>query len=102
MSPFLTLRQQAAIKRDEVLAHARRVYRDDIDAIEKLEKRIPPTTAQRADAAFKHEPYRAFQSHTSHEQPPPHAADQRSQQIAKAPCCHAGDFRGVLQLLPEA
>jgi len=53
MDPYLTLRQQAAIKRDEAMAHARRVYRDDIDAIEKLEKRIPPTTAQRAKVDFK-------------------------------------------------
>jgi hypothetical protein len=53
MDPFLALRQQAAIKRDEAMAHARRVYRDDIEAIEALEKRIPPTTAQRAQATFK-------------------------------------------------
>ena len=53
MDPFLTLRQQAAIKRDEAIAHARRVYREDVEAIEKLEKRIPPTTAQRATATFK-------------------------------------------------
>lgn len=53
MDPYLALRQQAAIKRDEALAHARRVYREDIEAIEKLEKRIPPTTAQRAKVDFK-------------------------------------------------
>jgi hypothetical protein len=49
MDHYLALRQQAAIKRDEAMAHARRVYRDDIEAIETLEKRIPPTTAQRAN-----------------------------------------------------
>lgn len=53
MDPYLALRQQAAIKRDEAMAHARRVYREDIQAIETIEKRIPPTTAQRAKVDFK-------------------------------------------------
>lgn len=53
MDPFLTLRHQAAAKRDEAIAHARRVYRSDVEAIEKLERSIPTPAPMRADVTFK-------------------------------------------------
>jgi|SRR5688500_15108733 hypothetical protein len=46
MDPFRTLQSRAAEKRDQAIADARREYRKDIEAIERLEKRLPaPLTA---------------------------------------------------------
>lgn len=56
MDPFLALRHQAAVKRDEAVAHARRVYRTDIEAIEKLERALPKYTPMKADSSFKKAP----------------------------------------------
>src|SRR4051794_40187432 len=53
MDPFLALRHQDAVKRDEAMAHARRVYRADVEAIEKLERSIPTPSPMRADIAHK-------------------------------------------------
>lgn len=56
MDPFLALRHQAAVKRDEAIAHARRVYRTDVEAIEKLERALPKYTPIKPDASLRNAP----------------------------------------------
>jgi hypothetical protein len=41
MDPFVSLQTRAAQKRDAAIAEARRVYRNDIEAIESLERCLP-------------------------------------------------------------
>src|SRR4051812_28089789 len=41
MDPFVSLQTRAAQKRDAAIGEARRVYRQDIEAIEALERRLP-------------------------------------------------------------
>lgn len=53
MDPFLALRHQAAVKRDEAIAVARRIYRADLKAIQALERRIPPAGILEANALDK-------------------------------------------------